>query len=264
MASTLEDPQYITKVVVTGDVVLTMFKGEAWNGGSVLTGYVCTGTSVWVFTGEVLVISDLVVGTPAGFSVPLVLQQVFSPLPTASQMVTAKAPPLPPVFLCISPQDQTVVVEVASIPANASFAYTTSIVCGASFQQSASVSQFMPWMFVEGLQQAKNARSARCDKCLSAGVYGFSSPDGFMISSLTLEFEYLVDGCPQDGNVSMGIGIGRIVVHSRVLVDNPSGSACGGHDFKFGFGALNATGLLLRLRLALRLPFTCRAAGHSC
>ena len=103
----------------------------------------------------------------------------------------------------ISPQDQTVVVEVASIPANASFASTTSIVCGASIQQSASVSQFVPWMFVEGLQQAKNARSARCDACLSAGVYEFSSPavkpgHGFMISSLTLEFEYLVGGCPQD------------------------------------------------------------------
>ena len=137
-------------------------------------------------------------------------------------MVTVKAPPLPPVFLCISPQDQTVVVEVASIPANAFFAYTTSVVCGASFQQSVSVPQFMPWMFVEGLQQAKNARIARCDKYLSAGVYGFSSSDGFMISSLTLEFEYCVDGCPQDENVNMGIGIGSIVVHSRILVDNLS------------------------------------------
>ena len=174
VASTLADPQYITEVAVTGNVVLTVFLGAAWNKGSVLTGYVCTGASVWVFTGEALVISDLVVGTPSGFSVPLVLRQVFSPFSTASQIVTAKAPPLPPVFLCISLQDQTVVVEVASIPANASFAYTTSIVCGASFQQSASVSQFMPWMFVEGLQQAKNARSARCYKCLSAGVYGFS------------------------------------------------------------------------------------------
>ena len=77
MASTLADPQYITKVVVTGDVVLMVFLGAAWIGGSVLTDYVCTGASVWVFTGEVLVISDLVVGTPAGFSVPLVLQQVF-------------------------------------------------------------------------------------------------------------------------------------------------------------------------------------------
>ena len=118
VASTLADPQYITEVVVTEDVVLTVFLGAAWNGGSILTGSVCTGASVWFFTGEVLVISDLVVGTLSGFSVPLVLRQVFSPFSTASQMVTAKAPPLPPVFLCISPQDQTVVVEVELIPAN--------------------------------------------------------------------------------------------------------------------------------------------------
>ena len=29
---------------------------------------------------------------------------------------------------------------------------------------------------MEGLQQATNARSARCDECLSAGDYEFSSP----------------------------------------------------------------------------------------
>ena len=103
-----------------------MFLGAAWNRGSVLTGCVCAGASVWVFTEEVLVIGDLVVGTPTGFSVPLVLRQVFSPFSTASQMVIAKVPPLAPVFLCISPQDQTVVVDVASIPAIASFAYTFS------------------------------------------------------------------------------------------------------------------------------------------
>ena len=99
---------------------------------------------------------------------------------------------------------------------------------GASIQQSARVSQFVPWTFLKGLQQAKNARSARCDECLSAGVYGFSSPavkpgHGFMISSLMLEFVYL----ETDG----------IAVRSRILVNNPSGYACGGH---FGVGALNA------------------------
>ena len=58
-----------------------------------------------------------------------------------SQMVTPKAASLTPVFLCISPQDQTVVLRVASIAANASFASTTSIVSGASIQQSTDVSQ---------------------------------------------------------------------------------------------------------------------------
>ena len=47
------------------------------------------------------------------------------------------APPLPPAFFYTSPHDQMVVVEVASIPANASFASTTSIVCSVSIFQSA-------------------------------------------------------------------------------------------------------------------------------
>ena len=67
-----------------------------------------------------------------------------------------------------------------------------------------------------------------------------------MISSLTLEFVCLVDGCPQDGNASLRIETDGIAIHSRILVDNPSGCACGGHDFNFAFGALNATGLPLR------------------
>ena len=126
------------------------------------------------------------------------------------------------------------------------------MVRGASIQQSARVSRPVPWTFVEGLQQAKNERSARCDWCLSADVYEFSSPavkpgHGFMISSLTLKFVYFVGGCPQDGNASLRIETDGIAVHSRILVDTPSGYACGRHDFDFGFGALNATGLLLRL-----------------
>ena len=100
VASTLADPPYITEVVVTGDVVLMVFLGAAWNGGSVVTGYVCTGTLGWVFTGEVLVISDLVAGHASWFQCAARTAEGLSPFSTASQMVTAKAPPLPPVFLC--------------------------------------------------------------------------------------------------------------------------------------------------------------------
>ena len=133
-----------------------------------------------------LVISDLVAGHANGFQCAAHTTAGLSPFSTASQMVSANTPPLPPVFLYISPQDQTVVVEVASFLANASFASTTSIVCGASIQQSASVSQFVLETFVEGLQQAKKPHSARGDECLSAGVYELSSPavkpgHGFMI-----------------------------------------------------------------------------------
>ena len=35
------------------------------------------------------------------------------------------------------------------------------------------------------------------------------------------------------------------MLHSLILVDNLSTSACGGHDFNFGFDALNATGLAI-------------------
>ena len=168
-------------------------------------------------------ISDLVAGHAYWFQCATRTAANLSPISTASRLPF------------INPQDQTVVVEVTSIPANASFASTTSIMCGA-------------WTFVEGLQQAKNARSARCDECVSAGVYKFSSPavkpiHGFIISSLTLEFEYLFSSCPQDANVILGIGIDGIVVHCRILVDILIGSACGGHDFNFGFGALNTTRL---------------------
>ena len=125
VASTLADPPHITEVVVTEDVKLTVFL-NAWSGGSVVTGYVCTGASIWVFTGEVLVISDLVAGHAYWFQCAARTAAGLSPFSTASQMVTAKAPPLPPVFLCISPRNQTIVMEVAPIPANASKAWTTS------------------------------------------------------------------------------------------------------------------------------------------
>ena len=63
---------------------------------------------------------------------------------------------------------------------------------------------------MEGLQQAKDARSTRCDKCLSVNVYMLSSSavkpgHGFMILNLTLEFEYLVGGCPQDETSIWGL-----------------------------------------------------------
>ena len=133
-------------------------------------------------------------------------------------MVTAKAPPLPPVFLCISLQDPTVIVE------------------------------------------AGGTRSARCDS--ARDVYEFSFPavkpgHGFIISSLTLEFEYLVGGCPQDGNVSLGIGIGGIVVHSRILVDNPSRSLSRCRSFRISkIFTLGMQGTLRQWMLALPLGAT--------
>ena len=77
-------------------------------------------------------ISDLVAKYAYWFQCAARTAAGLSPFSTASQIETAKAPSLPSVFLCISPQDQTVVLRVASIPANVSFTSTTSIVCGAS------------------------------------------------------------------------------------------------------------------------------------
>ena len=79
----------------------------------------------------------------------------------------------------------------------------------------------------------------------------------------SLDFEYLVGGCPQDGNVNLGIGISGIVVHSRILVDNPSGSVCSGHDFNFGFVALNATGRSFEAPIGSTITLNVQAAGQS-
>ena len=75
------DNSTLSAASVTRDVELTVFLSTAWNGASGMTG--CAAH------------------TEAG----------LSPFSTASQMVTAKAPSLTPVFLCISPQDQTVVLN---------------------------------------------------------------------------------------------------------------------------------------------------------
>ena len=125
-------------------------------------------------------------------------------------MITAKVPPLPPVLPLHLSSRSNGRGRGGINPANASFASKTSIIYGASIQQSASVSQFVPWTFVEGLQQAKNARSARCVEGPSASFYEFSSPavksdHGFLFSSLTLEFVYLVGGCPQNGSSVWGL-----------------------------------------------------------
>ena len=89
VAFTLADPPYITEIVVTeiavtGDVELTVFLDVAWNGGSVVTGYVCTGASVWVFTGEVLLISDLDAGHAYWFQCAARTAAGFSPFSTVS------------------------------------------------------------------------------------------------------------------------------------------------------------------------------------
>ena len=48
------------------------------------------------------------------------------------------------------------------------------------------------------------------------------------------KFECLVGGCPQNGNVNFEIGIGGIVVHSRILVDKPNRSCL---LYKFGLSS---------------------------
>ena len=101
-------------------------------------------------------ISDLVAGYAYWFQCAARTAAGLSPFSTASQMVTAKAPQLPPVFLCISPQDQTVVLR---IPANVSFSSTTSIVCGASKTVGKCLS-ICALDVCEGLQQTK--KRAQC------------------------------------------------------------------------------------------------------
>ena len=94
---TLAHPPCITKVVVMGDVELSVFLDAVWNRGFVVTSHVSTGASVWIFIGKVLVFSNLFAEHASWF------------------------------------QGAT-----RSIPAKTSFASTTSMVRGASIQQSAS------------------------------------------------------------------------------------------------------------------------------
>ena len=154
-------------------------------------------------------ISNLVAGYAYWLQCAARIVARLSTFSTASQMVTPKAPPLQRVFFCNPSRNQTVVVKVTSIPANAPSRPQLRL-CVAPRKQSASVYQFVSWTFVEGLQQAKNARSARCDECLSASVCMFSSSavkpgHQFMILNLTLEFEYLLGGCPQDETSIWGL-----------------------------------------------------------
>ena len=105
-----------------------------------MTSYVCTGTSVWVITKEVLLISSsgcwalLLVAVCRSYCGRFLT--VFHHVTDGNCQGATTAAGL----RFISPQVQTVAVEVASIPSNVSFASTTSIVCGASIQQSAGVS----------------------------------------------------------------------------------------------------------------------------
>ena len=88
---------------------------------------------------------------------------------------------------------------------------------------------------------------AQCDKCLSVGVYEFSSPamepgHVFMMSNFALEFEYLVGGFSTGWKRQSGDGTGGIVIYPNSGRQPQRFCVCG-HDFNFGFGALNATGL---------------------
>ena len=67
-----------------------MFLDAAWNRGFVVTGYVSTGASIWVFTGKVLVISDLVAGHAYWFQEPLV--KFLPTLPSRPQLRWCMAP----------------------------------------------------------------------------------------------------------------------------------------------------------------------------
>ena len=64
-------------------------------------------------------------------------------------------------------------------------------------------------------------------------------------------------------NVNLGIGTSGIVVHSRILVDNPSGSVWGGHNFNFGFDAVNATGHVVEAPIGSTIILNVQAAGQS-
>ena len=114
-------------------------------------------------------------------------------LDTSVPLVT---PPLPPLFLCISLQDPTVVVKVALILPTLPSRLQLRLCVAPRFN---SRHAFHIWALdVCGrIHQVENVRRACSGECLSAGVSDFKPGHGFIISSLTLEFEYLVGNRPQ-------------------------------------------------------------------
>ena len=122
-------------------------------------------------------ISDLVAGYAYWFQCAACIAAGLSPFSTASQMVTAKAPSLP-FFVSLLKIKRSCCEWRQFLPTFPSRPQLR--LCVAPRKQSASVNQFVPWTFVEGLQHAKNEHSARCDECLSASVKMFSSCHGFM------------------------------------------------------------------------------------
>ena len=144
-------------------------------------------------------ISDLVAGHAYWFQCAACTATGLFPFSTSSQMVTTKAPPTAAGLPFISPRNQTVVVKMASILASA-FLRIHNFDCLWHLDSTVGkVSQFVPWTFVEGLQQDSRSIS---------------------------EVEYPRRSSLQDGNVSLEIGIGSIVVHNRLWSTTPTVPAC--------------------------------------
>ena len=111
-------------------------------------------------TGEVPVINNLLVGAPTNFSMPLVKAGFLTTFHRVADGNCQNATIVAGLPLHLSSKSNG--RGRGGVNSRQRFlGYTTSIMCGASCQQSASVSQFMPWIFVEELQQAKNAHSAQ-------------------------------------------------------------------------------------------------------
>ena len=154
------------------------------------------------------------------------------------------------VFLCISPQDLTVVWRefLPTFPSRSQLR-----LCVAPREQSKA--------------SANEKRAVLGLKCLSARVYKFSSPvvktgHGFMILNLTWSLSTWSAVVHRTKRQS-GDWYQRHRGTQQILLDNPSGSVCGGHDFNFGFGAVNATGRAVEAPIGSTITLDVQAAGQS-
>ena len=199
-------------------------------------------------------ISDLVAGYAYWFQCAARTAAGLSPFSTASQMVTAKRHNCRRSFFASLLKIKRSCCEfLPTFPSRPQLR-----LCVAPRKQSASVYQFVPWTFVKDFSKRKNARSARCDECLSASVYMFSSSavkpsHGFMILNFMLEFEYLVNGCPTGRNVNLGIGISEKTGRQLQWL------CVWWRRLQLRFRAHSTPqDMPLKLRLAVRSPLTCR------
>jgi len=260
----------IMEVAVTGDGQLTVYLSEPLDlGGAETMAYVCndvTGTDEAGTTsvdGVVFVVFEgLTPGTAYSFTCLATNWLGNSSASTSSVAVVAKAAPLGPSLDCVVPMDGSVEIQVSDLNVGEEYAAVTSITCSVSLDESSTNAQELATGY-DSLEKfgtdAEILQFGASGSQLYSGNSSYSLfllqdrpvvTSGATLDTVVLEFDYLITGCPSDGNVTLGIGFGNSssirsissIVASRTLSDNSMGPECDGTT-TFGSGYIDVSGL---------------------